>query len=192
MTFLDKLKESALAAAEQTKVIAKTVSEKAEAAMEIQKLNSVIEKQKQIISDGYKEIGAYVYEKLQAEESIPETLEVAFQDIAKAKSEIERLNKEIALIKMERFGGPAPTVTCPECQAQISETAKFCPQCGKHIDKPVNNEQEKVQADTAEDVNTVDKENEFDENNKNVQENTNDTEQINANNPNVTKENVRN
>lgn len=47
MTFLDKLKESAKAAAEQTKIIAKNVSEKAEAAMEIQKLSNGIEKHKQ-------------------------------------------------------------------------------------------------------------------------------------------------
>lgn len=54
MTFLDKLKESAKAAAEQTKIIAKNVSEKAEAAMEIQKLSNGIEKHKQNRNEAYK------------------------------------------------------------------------------------------------------------------------------------------
>lgn len=44
MTFLDKLKESAKAAAEQTKIIAKNVSEKAEAAMGLKNINKIVMK----------------------------------------------------------------------------------------------------------------------------------------------------
>lgn len=152
MAFFDKLKESALAAAEQTKVIAKSVGEKAEAAMEIQKLNTAIEKQKQIISNNYKKIGAYVYENFKSEESVPPKLEPIFAELEAANAEIDHLNKQITLIKMERFGGPAPTICCPKCQALIAETAKFCPECGTPLEKEDVKEETETSETSASDL----------------------------------------
>ena len=135
MTFLDKLKESAKAAAEQTKIIAKNVSEKAEAAMEIQKLSNGIEKHKQNRNEAYKKIGQYIYEKFSQEEDIPLDLVIHFNTITAANAEIDTLTNEIALIKMEQFGGPSPTVTCPHCKKEIPYKSKFCPQCGYQLEE---------------------------------------------------------
>lgn len=133
MAFLDQLKDTAMAAAERTKVIAKTVSEKAEAALEIQKLSHAVNRQEQIISDSYKKIGEYTYQQLHDATDIPEELAESFTAVTEAIAEIDKLNKEIAQIKMEQFGGPVPTIICPQCGESISEAAKFCPQCGNPI-----------------------------------------------------------
>lgn len=138
MTFLDKLKESAKAAAEQTKIIAKNVSEKAEAAMEIQKLSNGIEKHKQNRNEAYKKIGQYIYEKFSQEEDIPLDLVIHFNTITAVNAEIDTLTNEIALIKMEQFGGPSPTVTCPHCKKEIPYKSKFCPQCGYQLEEDIN------------------------------------------------------
>lgn len=33
-------------------------------------------------------------------------------------------------------------ILCPHCETRLSRTAKFCPGCGKEVDKPVRKEQE--------------------------------------------------
>ena len=139
MTFLDKLKESAKAFAEQTKIIAKNVSEKAEVAMEIQKLSNGIEKHKQNRNEAYKKIGQYIYEKFSQEEDIPLGFSYSLQHhYCFANAEIDTLTNEIALIKMEQFGGPSPTVTCPHCKKEIPYKSKFCPQCGYQLEEDIN------------------------------------------------------
>ena len=57
MALLNKLGEIVKSAAEKTEELTKTLGEKAEAALEIQRLNSQVNKERSKISDTHKKIG---------------------------------------------------------------------------------------------------------------------------------------
>lgn len=133
MGFFDQIKDITKAAADKTGAIAKNVGEKAEAALEIQKLSSAISKQQDFISKEYKAIGEYVYSKCKEEGEIPEELQEHLNAISSAYSDIELLNKKIAQIKVDKFSGDIPRISCPECGKAVVATSKFCPECGAKI-----------------------------------------------------------
>ena len=61
MALLDKIGEFAKIAANKTEEITKTIGEKAEAALEIQKLTSLVGKEKSKIESTYKKMGKMVW-----------------------------------------------------------------------------------------------------------------------------------
>ena len=72
MALLNKLGEIVKSAAEKTEELTKTLGEKAEAALEIQRLNSQVNKERSKISDTHKKIGEILWAKFEAGEEIPE------------------------------------------------------------------------------------------------------------------------
>ena len=73
MALLDKIGEFAKIAANKTEEITKTIGEKAEAALEIQKLTSLVGKEESKIESTYKKMGKMVWEKSQNCDCLPDT-----------------------------------------------------------------------------------------------------------------------
>ena len=117
MALLDKIGEFAKIAANKTEEITKTIGEKAEAAMEIQKLTSLVGKEESKIENTYKKIGKMVWEKSHTCESMPEIFKEECEAINASLAVIEDLKFKIANIKATAFNGEEPKVTCPNCGA---------------------------------------------------------------------------
>lgn len=153
MGFFDQLKDNAMAAAEQAKILAKQAGEKAEAAVEIQKLSRAIDKNKSSITANYLKLGQYVYQQCKSNISLPEEISANVDAITAALAEIEKLTKAIAVIKQEQFGGAAPDETCASCGGSVAAGANFCPHCGAPVEKPAAApEEEPAEAATVETV----------------------------------------
>lgn len=147
MGFFDQLKDNAMAAAEQAKILAKQAGEKAEAAVEIQKLSRAIDKNKSSITANYLKLGQYIYQQYKSNSDLPEEITGNIETITASLAEIEKLTKAIAVIKQEQFGGTAPSESCTSCGASIAAGANFCPHCGAPVAKP-----ETAQAEESEDI----------------------------------------
>ena len=89
MALLNKLGEIVKSAAEKTEELTKTLGEKAEAALEIQRLNSQVNKERSKISDTHKKIGEILWAKFEAGEEIPEEFKEHCTAISEALTKIE-------------------------------------------------------------------------------------------------------
>lgn len=153
MTFFNQIKDMAKAAAEKTEIIAKNVGEKAEAAIEIQKLSFEISKEQDFINQEYQKIGQKSYTAYSAEGAeIPEFLAENFANITDALNKIEQLNKKISAIKLDKLSINLPKITCPKCGHEILANAKFCPECGAQITENIKEEEPAVEAEIVEEA----------------------------------------
>lgn len=130
MELFDKLGEFAKIAANKTEEITKTIGEKAEAAMEIQKLTSQIGKEESKIESTYKKMGKMVWEKSQKCDCLPDEFKAECDAVNASLAAIEDLKFKIASVKATAFNGEEPKVACPHCGAPVSVSAKFCSECG--------------------------------------------------------------
>lgn len=130
MAFFDQIKDMAKAAAVKSEEFAKTVGKKAEAAMDMQKLSSEIDKKEHFIKDNYMQMGMEIYEKAGAGEEIPEYLQEYCKLIDATQAEIDELQTKIDMIKQSEFGASPAKISCPHCGAEILASSKFCPECG--------------------------------------------------------------
>ena len=146
MALLNKLGEIVKSAAEKTEELTKTLGEKAEAALEIQRLNSQ-------------------FNKFEAGEEIPEEFKEHCTAISEALTKIDEHKVAIAKIKATAFAGEEPKTSCPSCGAQVTLNSKFCGECGGkmpvHEPEPVEEEAapltetvDETKAETAEVVDT--------------------------------------
>ncbi len=134
MTIFEQIRDMAKAAAEKTEIIAKNVSEKAEAALEIQKLSSEVSHEQNIINQEYQKIGSKIYQTfVDNKEEVPDFLQENFTSIKNASVNIEQLNKKISEIKLSKLSINLPKIVCPQCKNEILANAKFCPECGHAI-----------------------------------------------------------
>ena len=122
MAIFDKIGEIAKIAANKTEEITKTIGEKAEAAMEIQKLTSLVSKEKKM--------GKMVWEKSQTCDCLPDEFKAECEAVKASLAAIEDLKFKISNIKATAFNGDEPKVTCPNCGAAVGISAKFCSECG--------------------------------------------------------------
>ncbi len=162
MAFFEQLKDAAKVAAERTETFAKNVGERAEAALEVQKLSSAITKKQAVINDEYRKIGEYMYKSFAEAGSVPDDLLENCAAITAALAEIDVLTKKIAIIKTDKLTVNLPKITCPECGREVLATAKFCPECGAPINENSNlasieaeiaeERQAKAQKESAEEV----------------------------------------
>ncbi len=130
MALLDKIGEIAKIAANKTEEITKTIGEKAEAALEIQKLTSLVGKEEAKIESTYKKIGKMVWEKSRTCDCLPEEFKAECEVINGCLASIDELKFKIANIKAASFNGEEPKVACPSCGAPVGISAKFCSECG--------------------------------------------------------------
>lgn len=149
MAFFDQIKDIAKAAAVKSEEFAKTVGKKAEAAMDMQKLSSEIDKKEHFIKDNYMQMGMEIYEKAGAGEEIPEYLQEYCKLIDATQAEIDELQTKIDMIKQSEFGASPAKIPCPHCGAEILASSKFCPECGGSL------KQEKAAKENSEAQNTV-------------------------------------
>ena len=149
MAFFDQIKDMAKVAAVKSEEFAKTVGKKAEAAMDMQKLSSEIDKKEHFIKDNYMQMGMEIYEKAGAGEEIPAYLQEYCKLIDATQAEIEELQTKIDLIKQAEFGASPAKIPCPHCGAEILASSKFCPECGGSL------KQEKAAKENSEAQNTV-------------------------------------
>ena len=134
MALLDKIGEFAKIAANKTEEIPKTIGEKAEAALEIQKLTSLVGKEESKIESTYKKMGKMVWEKSQNCDCLPDEFKEECEAIKASLAAIDDLKFKIANIKATAFNGDEPKTTCPNCGAAVGISAKFCSECGSKME----------------------------------------------------------
>lgn len=134
MALLDKIGEFAKIAANKTEEITKTIGEKAEAALEIQKLTSLVGKEESKIESTYKKMGKMVWEKSQNCDCLPDEFKAECEEIKASLAAIDDLKFKIANIKATAFNGDEPKTTCPNCGAAVGISAKFCSECGSKME----------------------------------------------------------
>lgn len=134
MALLDKIGEFAKIAANKTEEITKTIGEKAEAALEIQKLTSLVGKEESKIESTYKKMGKMVWEKSQNCDCLPDEFKEECEAIKASLAAIDELKFKIANIKATAFNGDEPKTTCPNCGAAVGISAKFCSECGSKME----------------------------------------------------------
>lgn len=134
MALLDKIGEFAKIAANKTEEITKTIGEKAEAALEIQKLTSLVGKEESKIESTYKKMGKMVWEKSQNCDCLPDEFKEECEAIKASLDAIDDLKFKIANIKATAFNGDEPKTTCPNCGAAVGISAKFCSECGSKME----------------------------------------------------------
>ena len=140
MALLDKIGEFAKIAANKTEEITKTIGEKAEAALEIQKLTSLVGKEESKIESTYKKMGKMVWEKSQTCDCLPDEFKEECEAIKASLAAIDDLKFKIANIKATAFNGDEPKTTCPNCGAAVGISAKFCSECGSKMEPEVVSE----------------------------------------------------
>lgn len=134
MALLDKIGEFAKIAANKTEEITKTIGEKAEAALEIQKLTSLVGKEESKIESTYKKMGKMAWEKSQNCDCLPDEFKEECEAIKASLAAIDDLKFKIANIKATAFNGDEPKTTCPNCGAAVGISAKFCSECGSKME----------------------------------------------------------
>ncbi len=134
MALLNKIGEFAKIAANKTEEITKTIGEKAEAALEIQKLTSLVGKEESKIESTYKKMGKMVWEKSQNCDCLPDEFKEECEAIKASLAAIDDLKFKIANIKATAFNGDEPKTTCPNCGAAVGISAKFCSECGSKME----------------------------------------------------------
>ncbi len=138
MAILDQLRDMAKAAAERTNEMAKTVGEKAEAAMDVQKYSSLISKEQANLKKEYRKIGEAMYKKFAEEGAVPEEMQESCDAVTASLAKINVYNKKISIIKAEKLIVNMPRIMCPGCGREILATSKFCPECGTAIKENEN------------------------------------------------------
>lgn len=157
MALLDRLGEIVKSAAEKTEELTKTLGEKAEAALEIQRLNSQVSKENTTIAEQHKQMGQLLWADFESGEEVPEQFKEHCAQISASLVKIDELKMAISKIKAASFAGEEPKLPCPHCQARVGINAKFCGECGGRMpippvvpDKPI----EVIDEPTTEEVKT--------------------------------------
>lgn len=135
MAFFEQIKDMAKTASEKTEALAKTVGEKAEATMELQKINSAIDKAEGRLREHYAKIGEEMYKHYVEVGKAPERCADNFALVAASMAEVNELKNKAAQIKMDKLGCDIPKTTCPSCHQEILANAKFCHECGAPVAK---------------------------------------------------------
>ena len=129
MAFFDKLNK-----------LVKDTGDKANELLEIGKLNAKISTERSAISTIKEQMGEYVWSKYQEGAAFDEQLSeycASIQASLEAIAEIQAQIEEIKAPKEEPTPAAPAVPTCPACGNQVSEEAKFCPDCGAKLEVPV-------------------------------------------------------
>ena len=111
MGFLDKAKKAAQDAKDKTSEI-----------IEVNKVNKQISQQETTISDSYILMGKQIFSDFMEGKEVTPDLKEKCEEIVSAKETIEKLKKQILIIKNIRI--------CPNCKTEMQLDIAFCPKCG--------------------------------------------------------------
>ncbi len=104
---------------------AKNVADKANDAVEIQKIKAKIREGKHCIDDMYNNIGRAVYNRYREDIVVDAEFLSICNNIDEKYDEISELNDKIAVIK--------GCMRCTNCQAPINPHDAYCSKCGKPV-----------------------------------------------------------
>ena len=129
--FLEKWKgiitETAKEVTKKTGEVVEVVADKTGQTLEIQKLKNQIRVMQKNNDRDFKHIGKLIFHKHQKGEEIGTAYVELCEAIAERNESIELLKAQIARLK--------GVATCPNCEADVEDGAKYCPKCGTEIEK---------------------------------------------------------
>lgn len=105
----------------------KDIAKKARDYADISKLNTQISSEEEIIRNTYSAIGEKYFEQNRTNQE--DSFHTEFQTILDSMQKILELRKEITAIR--------GVTVCPNCGAEISAGACFCPGCGKKAEENI-------------------------------------------------------
>ena len=126
MAFLDKLSG-----------IAKNIGDLAGETIEITKLNSKINSEKNAIDGVYRSIGESYYQKFKGGDVMPPEIAELCAEIDVHKAVMDEARAEIERIKTEDVVKEAPAggvIECPACAKAHTPGTKFCQECGAKVE----------------------------------------------------------
>jgi len=120
--------------------MAKNIGDKANMAIETQKLNSKISAEKNAIDDVYIKIGEYYYQQYKSGNKLPEEAAALCVEIDGHNKTIDETKAEIERLKAKNEAETAPAQTsaagssaCPSCGKTNPPGTKFCQECGAKL-----------------------------------------------------------
>lgn len=122
MGFFDKVKGTAESAMEALTDAAKDVTDKGKEMTEKARINKAIKNEETKINNLYMIIGQKFFKE---NSTAPAGYEDQFNGIAKAKAEIEKLQKDLE--------NKTPVTSCPKCGARVNPGQQFCQGCGTKL-----------------------------------------------------------
>lgn len=122
MGFFDKVKGTAESAMEALTDAAKDVTDKGKEMTEKARINKAIKNEETKINNLYMIIGQKFFKE---NSTSPAGYEDQFNGIAKAKAEIEKLQKDLE--------NKTPVTSCPKCGARVNPGQQFCQGCGAKL-----------------------------------------------------------
>lgn len=99
------------------------------------KLTSAMKEQEQALSRLYEEIGRKYVE--QYAEEAQENMSDLYGQLQEAQAKLEELRGQLSEVK--------GVVYCPNCHAEVSNTADFCNRCGTKLEHPESAESQEAQ-----------------------------------------------
>jgi len=124
MAFFDKLN-----------TLAKNVGDKANDAIEITKLNSKISSEKTAITDDYKKIGEYYYDRYSNKHAFDTEVAELLSSIDAHKTAISEVEVQLKSLKEETATQVSgDSAICPACGKANAPGIKFCSECGQKLE----------------------------------------------------------
>ncbi len=118
MAFLDDFKFMATDAAQ-------LASKKVNEVYGIAKIKMEIGEKQSNLRNLYKELGEIVYKNIKEQTEDADAVEDKIMEIDYVVEDIANLKKQYREVKK--------VIICPSCNAEIEESANFCPKCGSEI-----------------------------------------------------------
>jgi len=139
MLNVDKEEENKMAFFDKLNNLAKNVGDKANDAIEMTKLNSKINSEKSAITEDYKKIGEFYYEKYSNEHAFDTEVADFLSSIDAHKAAISEVEAQLKSLKEETaqqaVQSSAGSVVCPSCGKANAVGIKFCSECGTKLEE---------------------------------------------------------
>lgn len=116
--------------------MAKNVTDKANDALEINRINAKINGEVQKISKIKTSLGEHIWTCFEKGDSFDETTTELCSKIAECKANIQSFQEEIQAIKEAQSSPQETARLCPSCGNAVGPELKFCTVCGTQLPDP--------------------------------------------------------